>query len=189
MSEKDQKSTQNNNNKKRDFILGGTVNEESVHKLVEKIIEINRYDEEQLEKDISYIPKPINIYINTYGGVLYDANMLIGVIESSKTPVHTYCSGKAMSAGLYIYVSGHRRFASQLATFMYHDASTGLRDTVEGLKHEVDHFEKLRNRYDEYIISRTKLPKELMDAKKRIKEDLYLFAEEALEYGIVDEII
>ncbi|KYC77145.1 hypothetical protein B4092_4882 [Bacillus licheniformis] len=72
---------------------------------------------------------------------------------------------------------------------MYHDASTGQKDTVEGLKREIDHVEKLRDRYDQYIISRTKLPKELMDKTKRHKEELYLFADEALEYGIVDEII
>ncbi|MGG1060028.1 ATP-dependent Clp protease proteolytic subunit [Bacillus licheniformis] len=189
MSEKGKNNTQNSGGKKRDLILGGTVNEESIHKLVDKIIEINRYDEDKLEKDSSYTPKPIKIYVNTYGGALYDANMLIGIIESSKTPIHTYCSGKAMSAGLYIYVSGHKRFASKLATFMYHDASTGQKDTVEGLKREIDHVEKLRDRYDQYIISRTKLPKELMDKTKRHKEELYLFADEALEYGIVDEII
>ncbi|TWM14832.1 ATP-dependent Clp protease proteolytic subunit [Bacillus licheniformis] len=72
---------------------------------------------------------------------------------------------------------------------MYHDASTGQKDTVEGLKREIDHVEKLRDRYDQYIISRTMLPKELMDKTKRHKEELYLFADEALEYGIVDEII
>lgn len=175
--------------KKRDFILDGKVNEETVRKVSEAIIDINRYDEEQALKTVDYIRKPINLIINTYGGSLYDANMLIGVIETSKTPVHTYCYGKAMSAGFYIYASGHKRFATILATFMYHDGSVGLHNTIEGLKEDLQHMINLRDNYDNYILSRTNIPKQIIDEKKRVKEDLYLFAEQAKTYGLVDEII
>lgn len=178
-----------NNDKKRDFILDGKVGEETIRKIVEQIIEINRHDESELAKDNSYVVKPINLIINTYGGSLYDANLMIGVIETSKTPIHTYCHGKAMSAGFYIFASGHKRFATALATFMYHDGSVGLQDTIYGLQHNLDHYRKLRDRYDNYMVSVTKLPKHIMDEKKKMKEDWYLFAEEALGYGLVDEII
>lgn len=182
-------TTNNNSRKKRDFILDGIVAEDTVRKIAEQIIDINRHDDEQEEKDSNYVRSPINLITNTYGGSIYDANLLIGVIETSKTPVHTHCYGKAMSAGLYIFASGHKRFATPLATFMYHDGSVGMHDTIHGLQHNLEHSTRLRDRYDNYIVSQTRLPKHIMDEKKRIKEDWYIFAEEALGYGLVDEII
>jgi len=187
-------NTANNNqsvtvSKKRDFILDGKVGEDTIRKISEAIIDINRYDEEQEVKNSDYVRKPIELIINTYGGSLYDANLMIGVIETSKTPVHTYCHGKAMSAGFYIFASGHKRFATPLATFMYHDGSVGMHDTIHGLKYNLEHYTKLRDRYDNYMLQVTNLPKHIMDEKKRIKEDWYMFADEALIYGLVDEII
>src|SRR5690606_12507165 len=137
-------NTTNNNqsvtvSKKRDFILDGKVGEDTIRKISEAIIDINRYDEEQEVKNSDYVRKPIELIINTYGGSLYDANLMIGVIETSKTPVHTYCHGKAMSAGFYIFASGHKRFATPLATFMYHDGSVGMHDTIHGLKYNLEH--------------------------------------------------
>lgn len=187
-------NTANNNqsvtvSKKRDFILDGKVGEDTIRKISEAIIDINRYDEEQEVKNSDYVRKPIELIINTYGGSLYDANLMIGVVETSKTPVHTYCHGKAMSAGFYIFASGHKRFATPLATFMYHDGSVGIHDTIHGLKYNLEHYTKLRDRYDNYMLQVTNLPKHIMDEKKRIKEDWYMFADEALIYGLVDEII
>lgn len=175
--------------KRREFILDGKVNEESVRKIAEAIIDINKYDREKIEENKSYVVKPFKLFINTYGGSLYDANMLIGLIETSETPIHTYCYGKAMSAGFYIFSAGHKRFATPLSTFMYHDASVGMHDTITGLKIDLEWYEKLRDQYDAYMVSVTNLPKHIMDKKKERKEDWYLTGEEAKGYGLVDELI
>jgi ATP-dependent Clp protease, protease subunit len=191
----EQKNNNNNNNncnktsKKRDFILDGTINESTSRTIAEKILDINNYDREKELKNDNYVAEPIKIYINSYGGVIYDANFIVGAIENSATPVHTYCHGKAMSAGFLIFISGHHRIASSFATFMYHDASVGMNDTIEALKISLEHYQDLRDLMDEYIIERTNLPRRLMDEHKRVKENLYLFAQEAKVYGIVDEII
>lgn len=184
-----QENNSNDNTKKRDFILDGQVNEESTRKLAEKIIEINRFDDEKFEKDISYRPQPIKIIVNTSGGSVYDGNMLVSVMETSKTEIHTYCFGKAMSMGLPIFLAGHKRFASQLAYFMYHDVSFGAYDTVEGVKATLQQSTNLRDMMDLYVITKSNLPKSLMDEHKRLKEDLYITASQALEFGIVDEIV
>lgn len=173
----------NNDRKKRTHIIDGTVGEDNMRKAVEFIIDINSYDDSKETRE------PIKLIINTYGGSLYDANMLIGIIETSETPIYTYCHGKAMSAGFYIFVAGHKRFSTPLATFMYHDGSVGLHNSIEGLQASLNWQVALRDRYDEYILSKTKLPRKIMDESKRIKEDLYMPADEALEYGIVDEIL
>lgn len=179
------------NNKKalnRNIMLNENVTEVSIGKIVEKILEIITHDEEH-KNDVGYKVEPIKLFINSYGGNLYDANLLIGIIETSPTPIYTYCYGKAMSAGLYIFASGHKRFASPLATFMYHDASVGIHDSISGLKYTLESYTKLRDRYDEYIASKTNLPKHIMDEKKKVKEDWYLTGEEAVGYGLADELV
>ncbi|MGV4321124.1 ATP-dependent Clp protease proteolytic subunit [Bacillus mojavensis] len=189
MSEQKTENKNSTESKKRDIIFIGNVNEEEIRKAVEKIIEINAYDDKKSEEDENYIRKPINLHVHTLGGAVYDANFLVGVIQTSRTPVHTYAGGKIMSAGFYIYISGHKRFATEMATFMYHDMSVGLHNTIEGLKVDIRHYDSLRDRIDAYIVRRTNLPKNLMDDQNRVKEDLYLYAEDALKYGIVHEIL
>jgi len=194
MSEQNKNTNTNVNkdtsaDKKRVFILDGTVNEDTIRKVVEGIVEVNRYDNEKESKDNLYVRKAINLIVNTYGGSLYDANFLIGIMETSETPIHTYCYGKAMSAGFYIFSAGHKRFATPLATFMYHDGSIGIHNTIEGLKEDIQWQEKLRDQYDNYMLSVTNLPKHIMDYKKERQQNWYLTAEEAKGYGLVDEII
>ncbi|QPK89895.1 ATP-dependent Clp protease proteolytic subunit [Bacillus velezensis] len=189
MSEQKTENKNSAESKKRDIIFIGNINEKEVREAVEKIIEINTYDDKKSEEDENYIRKPINLYVHTSGGAVYDANFLVGIIQTSRTPVHTYAGGKIMSAGIYIYVSGHKRFATEMSTFMYHDMSVGLHNTIEGLKVNIRHYDRLRDRVDAYIIRRTNLPKRLMDNQNHIKEDLYLYAQEALRYGIVHEIL
>lgn len=188
-TEETKNETKKDNAKKREFILDGTIGENNVREITLNIIEINNYDLKQKEENDKYVAEPIKIIINTYGGNLYDSNFLVGIIESSLTPVHTYCYGKAMSGGFYIFSSGHRRFATPLATFMYHDASVGMHNTIEGLKNDFDHMTKLRDNYDNYILSATNLPERIMNEKKKLKEDWYMFGQEAYDYGLVDEII
>jgi ATP-dependent Clp protease, protease subunit len=179
----------NNNGKKRDFFLDGSVTEDTTRKIAESIIAINRYDDEQSALDSDYKRLPISLIVNTYGGNLYDANMLVGVIEISTTPVHTYNFGKAMSAGFLIFASGHTRFAHELATFMYHDASVGLHDSIEGLKESLKHYENLRDAMDKYLLCNSNLPKHIMDEHKKLKENWYISARDAHGYGLVDIVI
>lgn len=188
MSDKNKNKDKSIEVKSRDLILDGIINEESIRKSVEKIIEVNRHDEKH-RGESSFVENPINIIVNTYGGSIYDSNMMIGTMESSKTPIYTYCHGKAMSGGFYIFSAGHRRFATPLATFMYHDMSLGEHDTVEGIKYNMKHYVELRDRYDEYMINRTNIPRELLDYKKERKQDWFMTADEAYKYGLVDEII
>jgi len=173
----------------RTIILDGKVDESSIRKVVEKIIEVNLHDDKERDKDEHYEAPPINIIINTNGGSLYDANLAIGIIETSRTPVHTYNHSKAMSAGLYIYSAGHKRFATPLATFMYHDATIGMHNSIEGLKDDIEWYTTMRNQYDNYILSVTSIPRETIDYKKERKQDWFMTALEAYNYGLVDEII
>jgi ATP-dependent Clp protease protease subunit len=175
--------------KKRDFILNDDVSASSIKDIIMGILEINRYDEEQLEKNEKYVRRPINLIVNTYGGSIYDGFALVSVMDTSKTPVHTYCYGKAMSMGFLIFAIGHKRFAHPLATFMYHNGAVGMHDDYKGLEYGLEQGKSIVAMGDRYITSITNITQEKLDHYKERRQNWYMFAEEAFEYGLVDELL
>ena len=99
---------------------------------------------------------------------------LIDVIQNSKTPVYTYCTGYAMSAAFKIFLAGHKRYCYKHSTFMYHQmhyySSGKYQDHVE------DRTEKdlMNKEIEEYVIERTKLTKEDIDDIREKKKDFYI---------------
>lgn len=174
---------------KREFFLNGNVSEESVKDIIAGIFEVNKYDDEQEKKVIGYNREPIKLIINTYGGSVYDGFALVSAIDSSVTPVYTYCLGKAMSMGFMIFASGHKRIAHPLATFMYHQISSVSSGFIKEMEEEIEHSKRLQEAYDRYILSRTNLPNDKLEQVKATKSNWYMFADEAIEYGLVDELL
>lgn len=174
---------------KRTFHLNKNVNSENVQDIVRGILEANTYDDEQEEKNPDYKRKPISLIISSYGGNIYDGMELVGVIDSSKTPIHGYCYSKAMSMGFVIFVVCHKRFAHGLANLMYHDGAGQLGGTFQDIEQGLDQFKKLVAQLDYYITSYTNLSQEKLDEMKVFKKNWYMLAEEAKENGIVDEIL
>ena len=99
----------------RNLVLSGEISEESAKKIIQHISDIN---EDDFGKDNR---TPIQLKINSIGGSMYDGFAIIGAIDSSETPVYTYGYGAIMSMALPILISGHKRFAHPLTTFMYHE--------------------------------------------------------------------
>jgi len=186
----------NNNNavkavdvKNRHYILNDNVTNITVKDVKLAILEINRYDAEQEAKDSTYVRKPIEIVVNTYGGSIYDGLGLVNAIDSSLTPVHTYCYGKAMSMGFIIFVVGHKRFAHPACSFMYHDGFTGVQGTGEQLRRSSAQLDRIVGIGDKYITSLTNITQERLDKIKKDVGDWFLFGLEAYEVGMVDELI
>lgn len=173
----------------REFILIGDVEEKTIKDIMMSILEINRKDRELEKGDKEYVAEPIILNVQTFGGYIYDGFALAGVMDSSITPVHTYCYGKAMSMGFLIFAVGHKRFAHPMANFMYHDGATGGYDKYEGLKQTVEQGRELTKMIDSYIVKYTKITQERLDEVKSYKQDWHFFAEEGKKLGLVDEII
>ena len=84
----------------RSIILSNDIDNESVEEVIQFILDANEYDDEQDSVSKDFERKPIKLVVNSFGGVIYDGFALIGVIKTSRTPIHTYCYGYAMSMGL-----------------------------------------------------------------------------------------
>ena len=179
--------------KDRNVLFNKQVTQESIGELSKQIIEINHDDKyiSELNKlhGYTYTPKPIKLYIDSYGGAVYQCFGLLGLIEKSKTPIHTIVTGCAMSCGFLMSISGHKRFAYNKSTLLYHQISGveygKMKDIEEGII-EMRHLQKL---VEQHTINHTKISREKLKQVYKEKIDWFITAKEALKLGVIDEII
>jgi ATP-dependent Clp protease protease subunit len=135
--------------------------------------------------------QPINMYINSPGGSVYDGLAVYDVMQYIKCPVATYVTGMAASMGSFIAQAGapNMRFLLPRAITMIHQPSSGMHgkisdmeiDLKEGLriKEEMTHLYVKHNSkgvtYDEFV--------------KHMDRDKWLTAAQAIELGLADHIV
>jgi ATP-dependent Clp protease protease subunit len=179
--------------KKRDLFFTKQVDQSSIGELTQKIIEINQ-DDEHLKKiynvyGLTYNPEPIQIYIDSYGGYVYQCFGLLSVMERSQTPIHTIVTGCAMSCGFMILISGHKRFAHKLSTPLYHQVSSGAAGTVKEMEEKLEESKRLQKQLEDIVKEKTDITKKRLREIFDTKKDWYMTSEEALELNVVDEIL
>jgi ATP-dependent Clp protease, protease subunit len=177
----------------RKIFFAKDVTLESIEKLSKDIILINENDEELIKLydvyDLDYKPKPIEIYIDSYGGFVYQIFGLVGIMEQSKTPIHTICTGAAMSCGFIMLIHGHKRFCYKHGTPMYHQLSGDTWGKLSDIENEVTEYKRLQNKIEEMTIKHTNISKDALETNRKEKRDWFMDAEEALKLGVIDEII
>lgn len=179
--------------KERNIFFTRQVDQASIADITQKIIEINE-DDARLKKvydiyGIDYTPKPIKIYIDSYGGSVYQCFGLLSVMKKSKTPIHTIVTGCAMSAGFMILICGHKRFAHELSTPLYHQVSSGAFGTLKEMEQSLEEVKRLQKMLEEIVLDRTDISREKLKEVYEGKIDWFMSAEKALKLKVVDEII
>ena len=173
----------------RIFHFNGEITEESTSRLLKVISAYNIYDLEQSKLLKEYNPIPIRIYLSTYGG---DANCTISLYDSirtSFTPVVIIVSGYCMSGGFYFINAADKVIALSNTRFMYHELSRGCYGKLNELISNVDEDVKLQSILDKMITDNTKIRKQKLKSIQSKKMDWYISAKEALEFGLIDEIV
>ena len=130
--------------------------------------------------------KPIRIYIDSPGGSLTGTFTIINSIEMSKTPVYCVNIGTAYSGGFFIFIAGHKRIAYPLSSFLYHEGSTETGGTAGQFANYAAFYKKQLKQLKDIVLKYTKISEEKY--KEIQKDDFWLDANEALEYGVCDEI-
>jgi ATP-dependent Clp protease protease subunit len=179
--------------KERNLYLAKQVDQASINEISKAIIDINQNDE-YLSKlvelhGMSYTPKPINLYIDSYGGYVYQCLGLLGIMEKSLVPVHTIVTGAAMSCGFMIAITGHKRFAYDTATHMYHQVSSAMWGKLKDMEEDLEETKRLQSFIEEHTLSKTKMSRAQLDENYKGKKDWYINAKQALKLGIIDEIV
>ena len=174
---------------KRICYLSDDIDNNSIAEIAHNILCLIKEDDKKERKEKGFKRKPISIYINSYGGSIYDMWALIDIILNSKTHIYTYCTGYAMSAGCKIFLAGHKRFMSRHATLLYHQLSAWRGGKYQDLVEDRKEMDCLQNTIEEYILERTKISKEKLRKIRENKIDYYIHADEAIGLGFADEII
>lgn len=162
--------------------IEGEVNED-LFEISKHIMHYNRIDKGIPTEE----RKPIKIFINSPGGLLEETLAFVKLVEISKTPVWTINTSGAHSAAGLILMSGHRRFAMPNTSCVIHSGSGGVGGTYEQTVEQMKNYNILVDKMREFILSKTKIDQKLF--KKNKSKDWYIYTDEMLEYGIVDEII
>jgi len=177
------------NTDERIFYLSDDINNSSMGDVCFNLLYLLQQDDKNEEEQKKFERKPIKIYINSGGGEVYDMWALIDIIQNSKTPIYTYCTGYAMSAAFKIFLAGHKRFASKHATFLYHQMSCWRSGKYQDLVEDRKEMDFLQNELETYVSERTKINLKQLEDIRTKKKDWYIHSEEALSLGIVDKII
>ena len=188
--------------KERTITIFNDVEEGTMATAIEKIFQINQEDEawkrnlcgvmdmSGIKFDPTAIDMPhIQMLMSTYGGCVYDGLSLYDAIKNSNTEVDITCFGKIMSMGIVLLLAAKTRKAYRNTTFMIHEGSSGAIGKVSDMEDSIDESKRLNDIYFGIIESETKIPKAKLDEIRKRRKDWYFTAEEALEYGLITEII
>jgi ATP-dependent Clp protease protease subunit len=133
--------------------------------------------------------KDINIYINTPGGAITSGLAIYDTMQFVKPDVNTYCVGQATSMGALLLSAGRpgKRYALPHSRIMIHQPWGGVQGQASDISIQAQEILRLRSRIEELLAKHTKQPIEKI--KKDTDRDYYMSAEEAKNYGLVDEVI
>jgi ATP-dependent Clp protease protease subunit len=133
--------------------------------------------------------KEIHFYINSPGGSVSATLAIYDTMQILSCPVATYCVGLAASGGAVLLAGGTKgkRFALPHAKVMIHQPYGQVGGQVSDIQIQADEILKTRDTLNQIIATHTAKPIEQI--AKDTDRDFYMSAEQAKEYGIVDEIL
>jgi len=132
--------------------------------------------------------KDILLYINSPGGVVTSGLAIFDVIKYVKPDVQTICVGSAFSMGALLLAAGTKgkRFILPHGKVMLHQPSGGATGQSSDIQIHAREIVKTKKELNRILSDATGKPEEVI--AKDIDRDLYMNADEAVAYGIVDEI-
>lgn len=175
--------------KDRNLYLYGEIEEKSIKEINSELLSLLIQDKENEESKKNFKKEPIHLFIDSYGGKVYDCLSLIDLITFSKTPIYTYCSGYAMSSGFLIFISGAKRFIGNYATLMCHQIGGRLDFKITDIEESLTEYKRLENVINSIITTKTKITPTQLKQNREGKIDWYINASEAIKLSCADEIL
>ncbi len=132
--------------------------------------------------------KDISLYINSPGGSVTAGLAIYDTMNYIKCDVSTICIGLAASMGAFLLSSGTKgkRYALPNSEIMIHQPLGGVQGQASDIKIQADHIIKTKHRLNSILAKNSGKPYEQVE--KDTDRDNYLSAEDAKEYGLIDEI-
>ena len=133
--------------------------------------------------------KDIQFYINSPGGSVSAGLAIYDTMQYIKPDVSTICIGMAASMGAFLLSSGAKgkRIALPNSEIMIHQPSGGSRGQATDIQIQAEQILKIKKRLNEILAANT--GKSLKEIERDCERDHFMTAEEAKEYGIIDQVI
>ena len=165
--------------KDRIIFLTGEINEVTANLVVAQMIFLEAEDPD----------KDINLYINSPGGQITAGMAIYDTMQYIKCDCSTICVGMAASMGAFLLTAGAKgkRKALPNAEIMIHQPLGGAQGQASDIQIHAEHIIKIKEKMNRIMSERTGQP--LKKVQKDVDRDYFMDAEEALAYGIVDEVI
>lgn len=179
--------------KEREIYLYSDVNQTSILGLTKSIHEINNDDgliaQMCAVNGMNYNPRPIKLYIDSYGGAVYQCLGFLNVMDKSTTPIHTIVTGCACSSGFIIAINGHKRYCYSKSTYMYHQMSVVQMGELQEIENRQIEYQRLQDIVHDHVGNKTGISLSQLKKIKEHKKNQFFNSAEALKLKIVDEII
>ena len=164
--------------KDRIIILSGEINDNVASIVVSELLYLDSLGHED-----------IYLYINSPGGSVTSGFAIYDTMNFIKSDVRTIVVGMAASMGAFLLSSGTKgkRFALKNAEVMIHQVLGGAQGQATDIKIAAEHILKIKKKLNSILATNTGQP--INKVIKDCERDNYMSSEEALKYGLVDEII
>ncbi|EOB0608160.1 ATP-dependent Clp endopeptidase proteolytic subunit ClpP [Staphylococcus aureus] len=165
--------------KDRIIILGSQIDDNVANSIVSQLLFLQAQDSE----------KDIYLYINSPGGSVTAGFAIYDTIQHIKPDVQTICIGMAASMGSFLLAAGAKgkRFALPNAEVMIHQPLGGAQGQATEIEIAANHILKTREKLNRILSERT--GQSIEKIQKDTDRDNFLTAEEAKEYGLIDEVM
>ena len=165
--------------KDRIIFLGEEVNEVTASLTVAQLLFLESEDP----------GKDIHLYINSPGGVVTAGMAIYDTMQYIKPQVSTICIGMAASMGAFLLSSGQKgkRYALPNAEIMIHQPLGGVQGQAEDIKIHAEWILKTREKLNKILSSNTGQPLQIIS--RDTDRDNFMSADEAVRYGLIDQVI
>jgi len=133
--------------------------------------------------------KDINVYINCPGGSVTAGLAIYDTMQYIKPDVCTICLGQAASMGAVLTCAGakNKRYALPYSRFLLHQLSGGVQGQASDIDIQAREIVRIGEIIDEILVKHTGQPLDII--QRDSDRDFYMNAEEAKEYGLIDEVL
>lgn len=165
--------------KDRIIFLSGEVNDQMSDIIIAQLLFL---ESEDPDKDIQF-------YINSPGGVVTSGLAIFDTMNYIKPDVSTICIGQAASMGAVLLSSGTKgkRFSLPNSNIMIHQPSGGAQGQASDIVIQAEQILKIKDRLNHILADNTS--QDLEKIEKDTDRDFAMTAQEALEYGLIDQVI
>lgn len=164
--------------KERIILISGEINDNTASNVIAELLYLDSLNHED-----------ISIYINSPGGSVTAGMAIYDTMNFVKSDVATICVGMAASMGAFLLACGHekKRYALPNAEVMIHQPLGGAQGQATEIKIAAEHILKCREKLN-HILAK-KCNKDIQQIEQDTERDNFMSSKEALEYGIIDQII